>query len=342
MKMHPRLTAEIAAQKSIRGALHYGLPYIVVLAAWGALGALAVVLGLDFGLLKIGLLIGPLGVVMFAVPMLLQGSGDARRARELEALLRTPERIQRMAIDSSRRRNKLRHWLLVSSVDGAHLEFMLRGDPSALWDELVRELPEATSGAPIPSTTSTNVARATASPPSKSTYRLPRELVLVNAAAKTIEASIVVVGAGGKRFVRALLAATGGSPGGPEQAGQVEHVVVKLGLIRGWTTSFFLYGLDTSFDVVSVAADLAASADAVVLAQSSGEGARLEPALFPLAKITRAGKGALAFVGPKSALDELAREAAVHPDVVSHDGDGGAMLVLKQLAKHILARLPAS
>ncbi len=359
MKLHPLLTAEIAAQKSILGALKYSLPYLVLLAAWSALGVLSVVLELDSALLKIGVVIGPLGMVLFAVPMLLQGVGDARRAGELEALLRTPDRIQKMAMDTTRRRNLLRSWLIVSSVDGASLQFMLRGNPGALWGELVREFPEATSGRPTTSTTAvagainavvgatSAVVGATASPPpgkppSRTSYRHPRDLVLVNAAEKTIEASIVIAGAGGKRFVRALLEATGASPGGPAQEGEIEHVVMTLGAIRGWTPRFFVYGLDSSLDVVfHVAPDLVASADAVVLVQATGEGARLEPALFPLAKIARAGKGALAFVGPKSALDELARDAAVHPDVVSHEGDRGAMLVLKEITKRVFARLPA-
>ena len=127
----------------------------------------------------------------------------------------------------------------------------------------------------------------------------------------------------------------------PEQDVELEHTVITLGPIRGWTPRLFVYALDASLSTIAMGAELTAIANAVVLVQASDEGTRLEPALFSLAKTTRTGKGALAFVGPHTALAELVRDAAIEPDFAVH-AHHEAMLVLKQLTRRIFETLPAS
>jgi hypothetical protein len=172
----------------------------------------------------------------------------------------------------------------------------------------------------------------------------PRDLVLVDAAKKELNVSVVVVGSGAKSFGRALYATTGGPPAGATTEGTVDHFVVRLGEIRGWTTRLFVYALEASLETITTATELTRAASTVVLVQTSGS-ARIEPALYALANVADdARKGsasprALAFIGPPEALTTLVNEAQITPDVVSHDGERAATMVTKEIMKRFLGAI---
>lgn len=201
------------------------------------------------------------------------------------------------------------------------------------------------AAAPAPAAASTPAMATRHAPTSASSatrmprgVRHPSELVLVDAGSTRIEASVVVLGSGAKEFARALHTATGGVSDGPPRAGELEHYVMTLAIMRGWTTQLFLYALDASLESIATAQELAHFANAVVLVQPQDR-VTLEPALYPLALAARSGGAQLAFVGPRSALEELTRDSGVHPDVSNHDGVAGAIAVLKEITKHVLASL---
>ncbi len=286
-----------------------------------------------------------LGVVLLVATLLWARRSAAEQARMFTELTAGWRNIVWIYAHSITRRNGVTHLVWFGLASGKKGCIGLDAPMSAaMRDEFVRRFPNATFGFDpamekrfVADPNSFRIApRPEASAPRK-LFRHPRELVLVNAAEKSIEASIVVLGSGAKRFVRSLVAS--GDASAPEHDGELEHVVMALGPIRGWTPRFFLYALEASVETIAQSAELAAIADAVVLVQASEEGTKLEPALFPLAKIVRGGKGALAFVGPRSALAELERDAEIQPDVASHDG--AAMPVLKHLTPRILESLPA-
>lgn len=320
-------------QRTLKQALLPFLGIFVFLGVWFALGLLVQLLGGESALMRIGLLIAPLCLPMLLVVGLLARSGNATSARAVEALLARPEQLRAITVTTTRRRGGTRHWLTVEARDGTRAEVMFLADPDGLREELRRAFPEVTGGAPP----------AAAPGASTTKIRHPRELVLVDAQRNVIESSVVVVGGGAKRFARALLASTGGTADGKERDGELDHFVMTLGPIRGWTVQLFVYAIDDSLDAITrVAPDLVAAANATILVQSSPEAARLDPALFPMAKLAGAGKGVLAFVGARSALDELTRDGAPTPSIVGHDGDRGAPDVLKQITGRILSSLRAA
>lgn len=278
------------------------------------------------------MLVPPLVVPGLLLLGLGQRRGSLKSAREVEALLGRPEQLRAITVTSSRHRSAVRHWLEVVARDGARAQLMFYADPHGLRDELARAFPQVTAGAG---------AVAPAAP--AATMRHPRELVLVDAQRSAVEASIVVVGGGAKRFARTLLTSTGGTVDGVERSGELEHFTMALGPIRGWSVRLFVYAVDGSFESATrTAPDLVAVANATILVQSSPEAVQLDPVLFPIAKIAGAGRGVLAFVGARPALDELTGGGAPAPVVVSHAGDRGAADVLKQITGRILASLRAA
>jgi hypothetical protein len=365
MDRHPQLTALLRAQGTARQALAPFAALLALLGAWFVLGLISLAVSLDSGLMRVGL-IAPLPALLVLFFAFLSRSGDGARARAAEALLARPGALRRIAITETRHRAAKRSWLIVDGHDGTHVELLIFShDPTALREELARVFPEAASApdaptaandstaSPEPHRAAPTAARVTPAPvvqptqptgpaqptrPAPERIRLPHELVAVDAASRTIELSVVIVGGGAKRFARALL--PGDVPSSePERPGELEHRVVRLGAIRGWATSLFVYALDDSLDAITrVAPSLVAAATAVVLVQSSPESARLDPALFPMAKLAESGSKTLAFVGSESARAELARDAGTAPHVTGHDA-AAAPLVLKELTKRLLAQL---
>lgn len=285
-----------------------------------------------------------IGLVLLTVGILLfwgNASEDRRRLAELSVGWREIVWIYPMSVTRS---SGTSHSVCFGNEHGSCDAIGLPAPMSAaMQDELVRRFPSATFGF-NPTMEQRFKAdpksfRLAAPPATRMRIRHPRELSLINAAEKSIEASIVVVGSGAKGFARSV--ARTGSASLPAHDGELEHTVITLGPIRGWTPRLFVYALDASLSTIAMGTELTAIATAVVLVQTSEAGSRLEPALFPLAKTTRTGKGALAFVGPQSALAELVRDAAIEPDFSVHGSDE-AMLVLKQLTRRIFESLPAS
>lgn len=334
---HPRLTQLLRDQTSLANALGPLVLWIGLLCVWFVCGLASLALAhiepmLSSGLLKVGLAVGPVTIPGLVLLGFVRRHGNQKSAREVEALLARPDQLSAITVTSTQHRSAVRHWLKVVARDGARAEIMFYADPEGMRAELARAFPKVTAGA---------AAVAPAAP--ASAMRHPRELVLVDAQRNAIEASVVVVGGGAKRFARTLLTSTGGSVDGVERSGELEHFTMALGPIRGWSIRLFVYAVDGSLESATrTAPDLVGAASATVLVQSSPEATRLDPVLFPIAKIAGAGRGVLAFVGARPALDELIGGGGPAPVIVSHAGDRGAADVLKQITGRILASLRAA
>lgn len=168
----------------------------------------------------------------------------------------------------------------------------------------------------------------------------PSDLVLVDPGPREINASVLIVGSGARRLGRAIHVATGGASAGPPWQGDIEHFVVRLGAVRGWTTRLFIYAVDGDPATAGTAEELASASTAVVLAEE-GATTRLDPGLVPVARGARRGRAFLALLASDAAAVELERQAGVRPDLVAQYDESQAMALLRAVTRQVLAELRA-
>jgi hypothetical protein len=162
----------------------------------------------------------------------------------------------------------------------------------------------------------------------------PAELVAVDTPNQELNASVLVVGIGAKHLVRAIqdLGPIGG-PKGAEQPGELEHAVIAIGRIQGWTPKFYLYAMEP--DAAATAAGLATAANAVIVTHRAADGWPT-PEVAAAARTGGSAGAVVAVVGPGRAAAAL---VGIDLDVIAvYDADAPAS-VFKAVAKHVLRRM---
>lgn len=170
---------------------------------------------------------------------------------------------------------------------------------------------------------------------------LPRDLVRIDAGAKQLNAAVLVAGSGAKRFVETIRVATRGeAQAAHSDEGIIDHFVMSLGEIRGWSPRLFFYAVDDAPVALETFARWSPDAAALVLALD-GPDEGLSPTLAALAHAARPADAVVAFVGPTAAADAWAREAGARAAVEAPFDDAAAMATLKQIARRVLGSLRA-